>query len=232
MGDAIQPRSPSTCQGLFSCRPTAFLVGLSPPLPSSVGFNSHLPCQGAKTTLNELAEVPHWLAGRPQSRRDSARGREGRLLTGPSELGGRLLGSWGRVPGSLTLSGTEGAARWGWEEGGHHPMGPPLLPAVPTEAPAGLRQSRVGAPGRGALRQDFPGCQEPPPGGGAQRDPVGRWWGGSGRRPARNRSPLPADRAPGTGPPVPASPRPCGLCVRRPPGGLLSARCCSSRCSR
>ena len=98
VGDRIQPRSPSTCQGAFLTSPHNCFssAGVSPLLPSSVGFNFHVPCQGGKTTLNELAEVPtRWLAGYPQSRWRLSQHRGGRLPTSPSELGGRLPGSGG-----------------------------------------------------------------------------------------------------------------------------------------
>ena len=115
------PGAPPPARGLFSRHPTtgfprqAFLLSFR---PQWVLISTFL-AKGAKTTLNELAEVPaRWLAGYPQSRRRLSQHRGGRLPSSPSELGGQLPGSGGGNPWFPDESGMGGAARWEREEGG------------------------------------------------------------------------------------------------------------------
>lgn len=103
------------------------------------------------------------------------------------------------------MSGTEGAAWWGWEEGGHPPSPPQLClrKRQPACDRAGWRLQ-----GDGPLDKTFLGA----------RSPSG-WWcserrcravlRGGGRQPAPNHTPLSRRLGPGTGLAVPGSPWPC-----------------------
>lgn len=187
------PGAPPPARGLFSRHPTtafprqAFLLSFR---PQWVLISTFL-ARGAKRPLTSSLKCPPagWPAI-PSPGGDSASTEGEGSRPAPLSWGVGSQGLGGGGPWFPDESGMGGAARWEWEEGGHHPVGPPTPPSCArgstgqpvTEQGGGSRE-------RGSWTRLFwvPGA---PPGGGAQSDPVWRSGGGDGRQPAPNRSPL------------------------------------------